>query len=257
LDADEIMAGDAPTSAGWASMLDAPDGTVLCFEKPDLFGSPSQCIRYHNPWPLGYVDDGAPHVAKKVHSLRLPVPTDAMMYGVPGVKILHYALTRFDAQAAKHRLYSVVENVAKLGSLFGRREAYGKKIADYIRGGRLEASPLDWFASWEALGIDMRTIAVSEYYWQDFEVLRYFNEYGEQRFWMEDIWSFDWEKCRLFARAHGVGNVPDRAIQPPHGSLKVALGLLDRGYVVARSVNRALGRSGSRSHDSGNRPARP
>src|SRR6185312_9661589 len=42
LDADEILAADSLNTPGWQSMLDARPGTVLHFEKPDLYLTPLQ-----------------------------------------------------------------------------------------------------------------------------------------------------------------------------------------------------------------------
>src|SRR5205085_11499412 len=39
LDADEMLAANAMRTSGWESMLKAKPGTVLCFEKPDLYFS--------------------------------------------------------------------------------------------------------------------------------------------------------------------------------------------------------------------------
>ena len=47
LDADEVVAADAMSSAGWGAMVHARPGTVLSFEKPDLYESTRNCLRYH------------------------------------------------------------------------------------------------------------------------------------------------------------------------------------------------------------------
>src|SRR5262249_7273713 len=91
LDADEIVAADSPASSGWQVMLAAAPGTVLCFEKPDLWQGADRCLRYETPWPLGYVDDGAEHRAQRLHSIRIPTPEGAPRLHVQDVKVLHYA----------------------------------------------------------------------------------------------------------------------------------------------------------------------
>ncbi|MFM6272006.1 MAG: glycosyltransferase family 2 protein, partial [Dolichospermum sp.] len=128
LDADEILAANAIHTIGWQTMLQASPGTVLCFEKPDLYLTPDKCIRYDQPWPLGYVDDGVEHQPKKVHSIRIPQPKYATYLYFYDVKILHYGLTRPQAQASKMRFYSVVEKILKTKNLLIRRKAYHSKI---------------------------------------------------------------------------------------------------------------------------------
>src|SRR6185436_5866188 len=77
LDADEILAADAMDRAGWRTMLAAPPGTVLSFELVDLYLTTDRCMR-HDRWrPFGYVDDGAPHTGRIIHSGRIPLPPGA------------------------------------------------------------------------------------------------------------------------------------------------------------------------------------
>ncbi|MFO5494935.1 MAG: glycosyltransferase family 2 protein, partial [Cuspidothrix sp.] len=55
LDADEILAANATKTASWQKMLQAEPGTILFFEKPDLFDNTYKCIRSGILTPLGYV----------------------------------------------------------------------------------------------------------------------------------------------------------------------------------------------------------
>jgi glycosyltransferase involved in cell wall biosynthesis len=190
LDADELIAANAPGSPGWQAMFEAPAGTVLCFEKPDLWQGTDRCLRYDTPWPLGYVDDGAAHRARRLHSLRIPTPEGAPRLQVPDVKVLHYALTRLDHQAAKARFYSVQENLHGTSPLVRRRALYSRN-RDWSASGRLEPAPREWFAGWEAGGIDLRRVPREEFYWQDVEVLRLFGGHGVRRFWLDDMWVFE------------------------------------------------------------------
>jgi glycosyltransferase involved in cell wall biosynthesis len=229
LDADEIVAADAPSNPGWRTMLAAPAGSVLCFEKPDLWDGVDRCLRYSTPWPLGYVDDGAPHNPRRVHSIRIPAPEGAPRLHLEDVKILHYALTRLDCQAAKARFYSVQESLHGTSPLRRRRASYSPK-RDWSAVGRLGPVPQRWLAGWEELGIDLRSIHREAYYWHDFEVLRLFARCGFRRFWLEGIWAFDWEACRRHALAQGMSGMPDRPIVRPPWALRVAGQLLDFLY---------------------------
>jgi glycosyltransferase involved in cell wall biosynthesis len=235
LDADEIIAADAPGSAGWQAMLAAPPGTVLCFEKPDLWQGTEMCLRYHTPWPVGYVDDGARHVAQRLHSIRIPTPPGAPRFHVPDVKILHYAFTRLDQQAAKVRFYSVQENLHRTSPLYRRRALYSK-TRDWSAGGRLEPVPREWLAGWEDAGIDLHTIPHETFYWQDFEVLRLFARHGVRRFWLDDVWGFDWEACRRSAQARGISGLPRTPPLGPPWLVRLAGRLLDALYKAWRAT---------------------
>ncbi|MBE9049033.1 glycosyltransferase family 2 protein [Nostocales cyanobacterium LEGE 11386] len=211
LDADEILAADAIKTPSWQAMLKAKPGTVLYFEKPDLFNTTHQCIRTGILTPLGYVDDGAEHRPQSIHSIRIPTPEYATRLHIHDIKVMHYALARLDAQSSKLRLYSVIENVLEVGHAIGRRSRYSSKVC-YLSLGKLEPAPDEWFTGWEERGIDMHTIIKQKYYHYDFEVLRYFHKYGMRRFWMEDIWRYDWESCRQYAQSLGISDIPDYTI---------------------------------------------
>ena len=234
LDADEILAADALTAPGWKSMLAAEPGTVLYFEKPDLYLTTDECIRYERPWPIGYVDDGAEHRPTRIHSIRIPTPESAQKLHVSDVKILHYALARQHAQSSKRRLYCVIEHVVRASPVWRRRLAY-RAAMDWTSLGKLEASPAEWFDGWERIGIDMHTIPSEVYYWQDFEVLRYFAKYGVKRFWVDDIWNFDWEKCRADAQSLNVVGIPNRKITTPPRVIRSLLSLFDKSLVSVKS----------------------
>jgi glycosyltransferase involved in cell wall biosynthesis len=237
LDADEILAADAIKTQSWQTMLKAKPGTVLYFEKPDLFISTHQCVRTGIMTPLGYVDDGSEHKPVAIHSCRVPVPDYADRLHINDVKILHYALTRLDAHAAKIRLYSVLENVLEIGHPIGRRYRYKSK-QNYNKLGKVVAAPNEWFTDWEDMGIDMHTIVHQKYYPYDFEVLRYFHKYGVQRFWTEDIWKNDWETCREYAKSCDMSDIPDYQISPKSKFVDLLMDVLAKLYGYISSLLR-------------------
>jgi glycosyltransferase involved in cell wall biosynthesis len=234
LDADEILAADATRTLGWQSMLKAKPGTILYFEKPNLYLTPNQCIR-GQPSPHGYVDDGVEHKPKQIHSVRIPMPEYATRLDVHEVKLLHYAMLRPTGQASKFRMYSVLENVLSTGFVLTRRRQYASNKL-YIESGEAQLSPsqVEWFTGWEELGIDMRTIIHQRYYWQDFEVLQYFDKYGLRRFWLEDIWSFDWEACSDYAKSIGMRNIPEYEISAPPKIIGLIASILTDSYMSIR-----------------------
>lgn len=237
LDADEIFAADAMDRPGWQTLRHAAPGTILSFELIDLYLTTDRCMR-HDRWrPFGYVDDGAEHRGRRIHSGRVPLPAGAPRLKVNDVKLLHYAPLRTAAMAAKLRWYSVVENV--LGTcppVFKRRLRYLNHL-DFTGEGRLEASRAEWFAGWEAQGLDMHTVDDPEYHWYDVEVLRAFTRHGAAKFWLDDIWRFDWEACRQWASAAGLEGIPPAPVRAAPDwlvwSMRV-LGFLHRHQVWIR-----------------------
>lgn len=212
IDADELIAADAPARPAWHTMLTAAPGTVLAFERIDLYLTTDRCMR-HDDWrPLGYVDDGAPHSGRTIHSSRVPLPPGAPRLKLNDIKLLHYAALRTTAMASKLRFYGVTENV--LGTCkptFKRRLRYLNHL-DFTEAGRLEDSRREWFAGWEEAGIDMGSVDDPAFHWYDVEVLRAFARYGTRRFWLDDIWRFDWEEARQWALAAGHSGIPDRPV---------------------------------------------
>lgn len=239
LDADEILAANATKTQSWQRMLKAQPGTILFFEKPDLYVTTHQCIRTGIPTPLGYVDDGAEHQPQLIHSVRIPTPEYATQLHIHDIKVLHYGLTRLDAQASKIRLYGAIENVLGISNAISRRSRYSSKL-NYLQLGSLEATPNEWFAGWEEVGIDMHTILKQKYYSYDFELLRYFDKHGLKRFEKEDIWQFDWEACRQYAKSLGMSNIPDYQITKPSQISNLFLDMMTQSYNYAGSTLRGL-----------------
>jgi glycosyltransferase involved in cell wall biosynthesis len=239
LDADEILAANATMTKGWHTMLSAQPGTVLFFEKEDLYPTPFQYVSYPMLFPLGYVDDGAEHNPRKIHSKRVPTPDVAIRLYVHDVKILHYTWLRVGNQAAKERMYSVKENLFKTNNLFNRRRSYNPKI-NHLADSLVQPVPKEWFDQWEKLGIDMTTIPSNKYYWQDFDILKNFQTYGTYRFWLEPIWEFDWEACRQFAKTQQVKDIPDFEIKKPPALIKPVMQGVDKLYWLLRSIFKSL-----------------
>ena len=237
LDADEIIAADAPSRVGWKTMRTAAPGTILCFELIDLYLTTDRAMR-HDRWrPFGYVDDGAVHQGRLIHSGRVPLPAGAPRLKLGDVKLLHFAPLRTTAMAAKLRWYSVIENL--LGTcppVFKRRLRYLNHL-DFTGEGRLEACQPEWFRGWEEVGIDLHTVDDPEYHWHDLEVLRAFGRHGTPKFWLDDIWRFDWEACRQWAVGAGINGIPSQPIRPAPDWLvwsMRALGYLHRHQVWLR-----------------------
>jgi hypothetical protein len=197
LDADEMFAADALTHPAWNTMLTAKEGTVLYFDKLDLYKTPFQYIDYENIWPIGFVDDGSEHIPKKIHSIRIPVPDHADKLALYGLNILHYAKIDFKLRRSKARMYTVIQNVNQIDHILSRRYGY-RQSEDWYVGGKIKDTPISWYEGYEKQEIDMTSIVFYTHYWQDRKVLEYFQQYGTKRFWKEEIWDADWVKIAQY-----------------------------------------------------------
>ena len=241
LDADEILAANAMGTPGWRSMLKAAPGTVLCFEKPDLYPTPRTCIRYDTAWPLGYIDDGIQHSACSIHSIRIPVPPTSRRLVINDIKILHYGQLRRDSVRSRQRLYSAIERVNKRNSLLSRRLRYRPNTASFPTH-RAEPCPESWFAEWERQGIDMSTLSHEPFYSHDFELLRLFKRYGCRRFWREPVWDCDWLACNQEAGRRDLQCVEPSDLKRPWRLLLLMLSLIDLAYDTYRRIRFAFPR---------------
>jgi len=204
-------------------------------EKPTFYGGIDRVIRYPGGFPLGFVDDNSEHEAQLIHSVRIPMPAGAARLALNQVKVLHYALLRPKAQAAKARMYAAIENLAGARHLLARRQLYSSQ-KDYSLEGPIEPTPSRWLGAWEQAGIDMRTVSDDPPHWQDFEVLRLFAEHGTRRFWLDDIWDADWESYRQEARRRGIDRLPERPVRPPPAALRWMMKAPDLGYQALRAL---------------------
>ena len=225
LDADEIVAADAPESPDWQAFLQAAPGTVLMLEKLDLYPTAEHCVRYDKPFPYGYVDDGAEHQPRWIHSYRVPVRPESPRFTPAGIKLLHYANLRPKTQRLKTCMYTVMENLKaplRPRSILSRRINYARN-KDWIGEGWTAASDPAWFLGWEAAGIEMFQVSDSDESWQGWACLRAMARHGERRFWFDDIWDVDWEQIRQRGLRLGITDLPAQPIECPPGPLLLAM----------------------------------
>jgi hypothetical protein len=217
LDTDEILTADSMASDDWQTMLAAAPGTVLFFEKPNIYLSPANVERRPLDFRGAFVDDDvSPHEARRVHSPRVPMPEGAPSLVLNDVKFLHYALARPEAQKAKIRMYAMLENLMGTKTAYWRRRYYwSKRVLRSL--GPVEPTPPEWYAGWEERGIDMTTIEDVQPYWQDLASLDLLLQHGSRRFWFDDIWEKDWK--RLLVEHPSPGHV-----HPPPWLLRTAIG---------------------------------
>jgi glycosyltransferase involved in cell wall biosynthesis len=176
LDADEIVAANAPSSEGWQRMLSAPPGTLVHCEMPDFDLSLEMVRRGRPNFPVAFIDDGSPHRPLPIHSPRLPTGD-----GRPPLVL----------DDVKSRMYAALENVMGTKSWYWRRRYYWSRRVLAARGA-VQPTPREWLAGWEERGIEMTQIEDVQPYWQDLTTLDLLLEHGSLRFWLDDIWEKDW-----------------------------------------------------------------
>jgi len=215
LDADEIIAADSINVKGWNTIKEAALGTVFLFDKPTpLFNLP-KALRYKEGFPLGFKDDGSAHTPSFIHSVRIPTPKHAIYIMLHDIVFLHLCFVRFNVQFSKNRYYCVLENVNKVRGIRSRRLLYSlNEPNDYANGDMVAISPL-WYKAYNEKQILLRDFKEESYFYMDFEVLKIFNKYGEEKFYNDPIWKFDWEACRLEALKLKIDGIPNKKIKRP------------------------------------------
>lgn len=201
-DADEILAADYLLKKSWQDMLAAPEGTVLYFNKFDLYKSPFDYIDYNTPWPLGFIDDGSQHTPRLVHSIRIPTPVNAPRLVMKDVVVLHYAMVDIKRQNAKMRMYSVIEKLNNTSSFYNRRIAYAA-YKNWVGELGLKTIPIEWINGWKMVGVDLINFPSPPFYWQDIKVLELLRKHGEDKFYSEDIWDVDWNRLSYISGLSG------------------------------------------------------
>jgi glycosyltransferase involved in cell wall biosynthesis len=215
LDADEIIAADSINAKGWNTIKEASLSTVFLFDKPTPLFNLSKALRYKKGFPLGFKDDGSAHTPTLIHSVRIPTPKHANYIMLHDIVFLHLCFVRSNVQFSKNRYYCVLENINKVRRIRSRRLLYSfYKPNDYAKGNMLAINPL-WYKAYNEKQILLRDFKEDSYFYMDFEVLKIFNQYGEEKFYNDPIWKFDWEACRLEALKLKIAGIPNKKIKRP------------------------------------------
>ena len=222
LDADEIPTASILTSPEWRSFLDSAPGTVLCMPRLEILPGMQQVLVHHG-WPFGYVDDGADHGGKFMHSIRIPMPPNRTELVTSQVRVLHYSFVRPELQAAKNRFYCIKENLSASRSLMERRALYRYDfIENRIRTMKGQTLDHDWIAAYEAQGIDMTSIVVEHPSWFDREVEADMVKWSGVPFHFDPVWNYSFDS---------VAAKNKRFRRPPKG-LARCLAIMDRLYAA-------------------------
>lgn len=197
LDADEFFTPNFRTSPEWQSMLSISTGTIVKFRllefQPDL-----KSIREEDYYSWGYLDDGADHSGRKIHSARIPMRKDSDVLYLNDIKVLHVNDAFPLRDMHKQWWYQCYERVT-----FPHKHSIDifRMYNRYFDKSLISPMPEEWLSVYKALGLDITSIIIKPYYWWDEQVLNYFDRYGTDFFKHENIWRNDWcETARLLNR---------------------------------------------------------
>jgi glycosyltransferase involved in cell wall biosynthesis len=191
LDADEMLTANFLDSPEWDTVLQADPGTVIRLQfaviRPDL------CSYWLEPHthPYGFVDDGSEHVGRKIHSQRVPVPSQAPSITLRDIKVMHYVGVDSEKWASKHRWYQCWERLNRPQRRSIDIYRHYHRIDD-IPPHEIKPMPEEWMAGYRQRGIDMTSVSREGVFRWDMEVLAFLGEYGPAKFKRQAIWDVDW-----------------------------------------------------------------
>jgi hypothetical protein len=194
LDADEFLTANFMTSPEWETILRSPPGTVVRFQRPELFAGGSGLCYFDYSWdlPIGLVDDGSKHKGLAVHSPRIPLKAGGSAIIPTQIKLMHFCLLDRERFKSRIRWYQCFEHVNLRKTPI---ELYRFYHQDLLLACSAPASvPEEWVQGYEQRGIDMSSAHCLGAYRWDKEVLQLFGKYGTARFKRLDIWDANWSQ---------------------------------------------------------------
>jgi hypothetical protein len=190
LDADELISANSINSTEWLYIKNLKPGTQIYFDKPDVLPNFNRMLLSNNKALLGFIDDGRKHTGIKIHGNRVPESTEK--YYSNSITFLHLAFVREYEYYAKQNLYCIIERINGFNNLFIRYKRYSSYfIKKRIINLKIYNLPNNYI-SYNNINIYLITSDINNLY--NLEILNYFKIYGENYFWLEDIWEIDYNK---------------------------------------------------------------
>lgn len=186
LDVDEFFTGNFLKSNEWQEMLYAQPGAVFEMQWPCI--ADDFChywLTDGNTNTFAYMDDGTPHTGSKIHSIRVPVPTGAIVTTLSEIKVMHFQYTDWDRMKSKNLWYQCYERI-KLPqkSIFEIYRMYHHMDVH----GKFKMIPQKWFDYYISKGIDLKQKPDGlEKYWWDDEIKSLVRNYGINYFYYIDF----------------------------------------------------------------------
>ncbi|MDP2562083.1 glycosyltransferase family 2 protein [Psychrobium sp. 1_MG-2023] len=187
LDADEFISGNAFSTEEWASMLSADPGTVFKFKWPFIASNFKQYWAGADAnMPFAYMDDGAEHTGRAIHSTRIPSPKASPTRKLNDFVVMHYQFTDWQRMESKHRWYQCFERIQfpekSVIEIF-RRYNHMYQISEQDK----RNVPAKWFSFYSENGVDISSVEISGNYYWDKEVEHFIKEYGQRYFKYMDL----------------------------------------------------------------------
>ncbi|MFN2532168.1 MAG: glycosyltransferase family 2 protein [Pyrinomonadaceae bacterium] len=220
IDADEILSANILNTVEWETAMQQPPGTVLGFAKVELYGSIAEyflhSVEDKNSWiPFGYVDDGALHEGKVIHTSRIPEQVNSPRFSLKDVVVIHFARLNMLRAESKDRWYRCFERISfpeKNILTIHRSYDFFERLKN---GFRIRRTRADWFGTYEKAGINLNINESDNIFWWDWDILRLFQKHGTAPFRYLDIWSVDWEALRARGLSEGIPGLPEKPIRVP------------------------------------------
>lgn len=225
LDADETLSSNLVRSPEWGSFLAQRPGTAGIFEWVYLWYSPFKYLNM-GKYIFAFIDDGREvDTRTELHATR-GTGTGPFLkeFFFNEIVNLHFSYLNPQTALRKNNWYKSYYAVK------GKRSRYFININHnwfyHIKEKNLLSTPDRWLADYTARGIDVTSSAIADLLWYDIEILKWFGQYGERKFFFLDIWrGIDWEQKRKLALARGIRGIPDRPIKKPHALIRFFNGI--------------------------------
>ena len=239
LDADETLSANVTTSLEWNRFLREPPGTTGYFSWVQLWGSIKKYIAHGEVGLPGhssfaFIDDGRALDPEGImHGPRGPgMKRPERRFYFNDVVNLHFFLTNMEVYRKKQNWYKQFW-IGKGGKFFYTNRNH--IIYEKVRVQHTEPSPPEWYAAFEAAGLDLSSASSPELLWYDVEILQTMHKKGARSLWLLDIWNQDWEHLRQLAIKAGHSDIPQQPIQMPPGWI-----MRYTNFVLGRTTIRAL-----------------
>lgn len=195
LDADEFISANSLNSKEWRIMLNSEPGCTFAAERIDLLSPISKYISFPIYYlKFAFVDDGiSSHIGRKVHSTRLPENHEQGTVYLSNFKIIHFSRIRRQLFWDKLAFYSMIENINQTSNFLGRIGRNSKNIYLYFEKTKAENTPNEWIESWHTkFEINLKEFQHQISNQFKIQIIKLFMEFGEKRFYLDDIWDTDW-----------------------------------------------------------------
>jgi hypothetical protein len=193
LDADEALSANARDTEEWTTLTNAAPGTVLRFKWVNILPGFEQAWIPPGHRVFGFVDDGTPHEADRIHSTRVPSPDGAPVIDFEDIVVLHFQYVSWDRMASKNRWYQAWETIERPErSALDVFRQYHHMLGSWDASEMVPLRP-EWLDGYTKVGIDYASLRSEDFPWWDREVLGWLLEHGTARFRRAAIWDRNWQ----------------------------------------------------------------